>query len=64
MESFKYIKSLVMEVLDPKRAEDYENCRDIGWCLFNIASTMSRREKERMLRLWIEFSKKCPSKFS
>ena len=53
MEGFKYIKYLVLNILDIKRAENYTEWINLGWCLYNIADSKTSKEKERLLNLWI-----------
>jgi phage/plasmid-associated DNA primase len=45
---FDIIKELVY-ILDPKRADQYQEWINIGWCLHNISNDL--------LDIWIEFSK-------
>lgn len=47
----------IMEMLDPKRADDRDMWVDVGWTLFNIG-----QGHEKALDMWIEFSK-LSSKF-
>ena len=47
--SFDKIKQLI-DILDVKRAENYDKWIQLGWCLHNL--------DENLLPLWIEFSKK------
>ena len=45
----------LLKLLNPKRAEDYEQWIALGWCLHNI--------DKYLLDDWIQFSLKCPDKF-
>ena len=45
---FDIIKELV-HILDPKRADNYQDWMNVGWCLHNISCDL--------LYLWIDFSK-------
>lgn len=45
----------LLNLLNPKRAEDYEKWISLGWCLHNIDKCL--------LDDWIDFSLKCPDKF-
>lgn len=49
-----HIKSLV-NILSPKRAENYEDWIRVAWCLRNI--------DYRLIDSWHEFSKKCENKY-
>lgn len=42
----------LVDILDPKRAEDYTMWIQLGWCLHNIDF--------RLLSVWVAFSKKSP----
>ena len=48
-EDLEFIKSIV-KILDPKRADSYEDWMRLGWCLHNI--------DHRLLADWVEFSKR------
>jgi P4 family phage/plasmid primase-like protien len=52
------IRRLVLECLSEKRADDYSQWMEVGWCLHNISSTDDMFDK--MFQLWMEFSKKSP----
>lgn len=45
----------LVRILSPKRAVDYDQWIQVGWCLHNI--------NESLLDEWIEFSKKAKNKF-
>ena len=49
IENVKHIQELV-EILNPKRADNYKQWIELGWCLHNI--------DDRLLETWIKFSKK------
>lgn len=50
------VRRLVLECLSDKRADDYTQWMEVGWCLHNISSTEEMFDK--MFQLWMEFSKK------
>lgn len=52
------VRRLVLECLSEKRADDYTQWMEVGWCLHNISSTEEMFEK--MFTLWMDFSKKSP----
>jgi len=45
----------LIDMLSEKRAVSYPDWISVGWCLHNI--------DDSLLEEWIDFSKKCPSKF-
>lgn len=48
--------------LHPKRSDNYEDWRNIGFCLHNIGSESGY--PDRFFELFNDFSKLCPSKYS
>ena len=50
-EDVSYVEQLV-DILDPKRAENYDTWIRVGWCCKSI--------DERLLDKWVEFSRKSP----
>ena len=55
-ESFEFVQHMV-ELLSPKRADNYNDWMRVGWCLHNISPT------QPYLNLWITFSRNS-SKFN
>ena len=53
-----YVSKLI-EIMNPKRAEDYNSWMEMGWCLYNIFEG-----SEDGYELWCKFSEKCPDKFN
>jgi len=51
------IAKILTQHLSSERADKYEQWIQLGWCLHNIENS------ERMMNVWIDFSKKCPNKF-
>ena len=51
-EDIEFVKGLV-DLLSPKRSEQYSSWIEVGWCLHNI--------DHRLLSKWIEFSEQSPS---
>ena len=58
-DNLEYYRNLVMEVLDPKRAEDRQMWRDVVFALANINRPYNKAFKE----IARQFSMRCPSKY-
>lgn len=48
---------VLVSLLSEKRAADYHKWANVGWCLCNIS-------KDKMYDAFIDFSKRCPEKFT
>tara|TARA_Y100000996_G_scaffold414633_1_gene406099 strand:- start:516 stop:3245 length:2730 start_codon:yes stop_codon:yes gene_type:complete len=56
-ENLKLAKQL-LEIISDERADNRNDWITIGWCLYNVSNG-----SDNGLKLWLEFSKKCPDKF-
>ena len=53
-EDIQMVKLLVLNCLNPTRADSYDSWMRLGWCLHNISTS------PEMFDLWMEFSAKSP----
>lgn len=53
--------SKLVDMLDRRRAENYDDWIRLGWCLHNLAH--DDEESKHLLSMWIDFSKSCSSKY-
>lgn len=49
----------LLEMISPEKAENHGTWMKVGWAIYNVCGS-----SKESLQLWIEFSKKCPTKFN